>query len=292
MYLNNIIFALATATAATTALAGTPYVAPAPEPAPVAGSWFIGGSFGQFSPDGSSSYDGSDLTLGDISGISLAAGANWAGQGGVFPAGATLGGYFAGRYGPGWQGLNVANVLPGEGVTDSALRTRVSDVNLDMYSLHFGRSLASVGGFDLAAYLEVAWITGDMDVEGIATNLTGGPNGPNFGNQILVFSGDLDVDIVPVTLNFKAERNIYGPIGAYCSGGIGYAWTHVSGLGMSESDGGFYAQAAAGLVWNVTSSFDIYGGGRWIYLDSLDFGDTGIELDNQLGWEVGLRYKF
>ena len=258
-------------------------------PLPSAGGWFIGGSFGQFSPDGSSSYDGSDLTLGDISGISLSDGAEWLGVPGEFNPEDTLGDFFNDQNeGPGWEDDNLGEALADASIL-ADLRTEVSDVDLNMYSLHFGRSLACPEGFDLSAYLEVAWLTGDMDVEGIATNLT---EGPAFGNELVLFRETLDIDIVPVTINFKAEHNIYGPIGGYLSGGVGYAWTNVSGFGSDETDGGFYAQLAAGLVWNVTESVDLYGGGRWVYLDSLDFGDTELALDNQLGWEVGARYKF
>ena len=283
-----MLFALGAASA--TAFAGTPSVAPAPAPAPIYGGWFIGGSFGQFDVDGSSSYDGSDLTLGDISGIDLAEGATWLGQdAGVDPGEATLGDYFDNlNEGPDWEDDNLGEALADNDIL-SDLRTEVSDVDLDMYSLHFGRSLACPEGFDLSAYLEVAWLTGDMGVEGIATNLT---SGAAFGNELVLFSETLDIDIVPVTINFKAEHNIYGPIGGYLSGGVGYAWTNVSGSDFDETDGGFYAQAAAGLVWNVTESFDIYGGARWVYLDSLDFGDTGFELEDTLGWEVGARFNF
>ena len=199
-----------------------------------------------------------------------------------------MGDFFPQEFGPGWEDDNLGETLASEDIL-ADLRTEVSDVDLNMYSLHFGRSLACPEGFDLSAYLEVAWLTGDMDVEGIATNLT---EGPAFGNELVLFRETLDIDIVPVTINFKAEHNIYGPIGGYLSGGVGYAWTNVSGFGSDETDGGFYAQLAAGLVWNVTESVDLNGGGRWVYLDSLDFGDTELALDNQLGWEVGARYKF
>lgn len=285
MKLQYMIFALGAASA--TAFAGTPSVAPAPAPAPasICGGWFIGGSFGQFSPDGSSGYDGSDLTLGDISGIDLAEGAEWLGvPTDASPGDATLGDFFPQEFPPGWSDKNLVETLDDENIL-ADLRTEVSDVDLNMYSLHFGRSLTCPEGFDLSAYLEVAWITGDMDVEGIATNL-------RTDNELVLFRETLDIDIVPVTINFKAEHNIYGPVGGYLSGGVGYAWTNVSGSDFDETDGGFYAQLAAGLVWNVTESVDLYGGGRWVYLDSLDFGDTELALDNQLGWEVGARYKF
>ena len=290
MKLQHTLFALGAASA--TAFAGTSYVAPAPAPTPAAicGGWFIGGSFGQFSPDGSSNYDGSDLTLGDISGIDLFEGAAWLGQDvGADPGDATVGDYLNNQNeGPGWEDENLGDALASNRIL-ADIRTKVSDVNLDMYSLHFGRSLACPQGFDLSAYLEVAWITGDMDVEGTATNLT---PGSAYGNQLSLFRETLDIDIVPVTINFKAEHRIYGPVGAYLSGGIGYAWTNVSGSDFDENDGGFYAQLAAGLVWNVTESVDLYGGGRWAYLDGLDFGNSGLQLDNTLGWEVGARYKF
>lgn len=271
------------------ALGGTTsYVAPEPAPAPTLTQWFIGGSFGQFDVDSNTGnlvsqsslndfaellgYDDyQELILSeDFNDLDLPSSIDFDDYDGVDDSFSDLAAALAAAAPAGGYGL----------------QTQVDDVELNMYTLHFGRDLGSFSGFDLAAYLEVGWLTGDMDLGinyispvGVVTN---------------VFSDSLDVDVVPVTINIKAEHALFGPVGAYASGGIGYAWTMVqsdSG-GIDDNDGGFYAQASAGLVWNATESFDIYGGARWVHFESLDFGDSGFELDDQIGWEIGARYKF
>jgi len=290
MKLKYTIFALCAATA--TAFAGTPSIAPEPAPAPTLTQWFVGGSFGQINTDGTSNYDGSDITLGDVADFDLDSVAVWEDPTYNGNTGAnTLGDYFDSITGNNWSPdapllQSIANFNQGF-ANQLSFRTEISDVDLNMYSLHFGRVVGNAGGFDLAAYLEVAWMTGDFNATGILRNI------PE-GTDLVLFSQKFDIDIVPVTLNFKAEHTLFGPVGAYISGGLGYAWTNISGDGYDESGGGFFAQAAAGLVWNVSESIDIYGGARWVYLDSLDYGNDslGFELDDQLGWEIGLRYKF
>jgi hypothetical protein len=64
------------------------------------------------------------------------------------------------------------------------------------------------------------------------------------------------------------------------------------GSDYSDSDGGFYAQASAGLIYNINSQFELYAGGRWRHLNSLEFGDIPLELDDSFAWEVGARVNF
>jgi len=274
------------------AFGGSKAVIEPPPPAPTLIQWFVGGSFGMFDVEGSSNYNGSDLIVTDVFDIDLDEAFAFADpdyNGGTGDD--TLEDFYndltQGDFDPNdllfdtiaFYDLTLANNL--------SFRTQISDVDLNMYSLHFGRLVGNAGGFDLAAYLEVAWFTGDFTATGILHN--------NLANtDLILFREGFDVDIVPITLNLKAERNLFGRVGAYVSGGLGYAFTNVSGSGYDENGGGFYAQAAAGLVWNVTESVDIYGGGRWVHLSDLDFNDKslGFELDDQLGWEIGARYKF
>jgi hypothetical protein len=292
MKLQHMLFALSAASA--TAFAGTPSVAPAPAPAPIYGGWFIGGSFGQLDVDNNFESIASDASLLDVADI--------IGEDNIEDF---------------WDGLSedqqenledafydiLEDLEIGEGDFEDLLdevtlgdissalpagygiNTKVSDVEFDMYTFHFGRDFGCNSGFDMAAYLEIGFLTGDMTVSSDLITPTGRTN---------LFHDTLDLDIVPVTANFKVEHVVFGPVGAYLSGGIGYAWTRVESddLGFDESDGGFYAQAAAGLVWNINESFELFGGARWAYLEGLDFGDSGFELENTLGWEVGARFNF
>lgn len=159
----------------------------------------------------------------------------------------------------------------------------VGNLDFDMYTLHVGRDLASENGWDVAAYLEVAYLDGDMSVSRTLFNSFQAPQS---------ISADFDIDIIPVTANFKVEHVIYGPVSGYVTGGAGYAWTDISAEGQSENDGGFYAQASAGLLYNINEKFELFGGARWLYLSDLGFGDATFELDDSVAWEIGARYNF
>jgi len=162
------------------------------------------------------------------------------------------------------------------------------DFDFDLYSLHIGRDFGTqVLGCDIAAYLEVAYLTGDMTAKATLFD--------SFGP--FTESADFDLDIIPVTLNIKLERNLFGALSVYGTAGAGYAFSDIEFEGDSERDGGFYAQASAGLLYNITQNFEGYAGASWLYLDSVGIGDVGIgdsdvELDNDFAWEVGLRYNF
>ncbi len=182
----------------------------------------------------------------------------------------TLGGWFvAGTYGQADVGHNGENLL-GTGYN-------VDDVEFDLYTLQIGRDLGmQVLGCDLAAYLEVGLADGDTTV--------------SYGRQSI----GVDVQLIPITLNLKLERVIYGPVSAYLTGGVGYAFSDISGDGGSENDGGFYAQASAGLLYNINPQWEVFGGVRWMYLDDVNFGGiaSDLNLENDIAWEVGVRYNF
>lgn len=197
----------------------------------------------------------------------------------------SLGGWFiGGTYGQldgVDSGFSDINGQPGAAFGGGSIE--FGDFDFDLYSLHVGRDFGTqVLGCDIAAYLEVAYLTGDMTAKATLFD--------SFG--LFTESADFDLDIIPVTLNIKLERNLFGALSVYGTAGLGYAFSDIEFEGDSERDGGFYAQASAGLLYNITQSFEAYAGARWLYLDSVGIGDSDIELDNDFAWEVGLRYNF
>ena len=193
----------------------------------------------------------------------------------------TLGGWFVGgTYGQLDTDSNGTQVLSNN--VPSGFLASVSDFEFDMYTLHIGRDLGKqVLGCDLAAYLEVGFLDGD------ANNSVGPPPPTNIS-----ISTSTDIDIIPITMNLKLERPFYGPISGYITGGVGYAFTDIELDSESDSGGGFYAQASIGLIYNINASWEIFGGARYVHLSSLDFGDNGIELDDNIAYEIGARYNF
>ena len=144
------------------------------------------------------------------------------------------------------------------------------EIDLNMYTLHVGRSLnQQVLGCDLAAYFEIGMLNGDA-------------------------ASQYDVDIVPLTLNLSAEKELFAGIKGYATGGLGYAFTTVSDIapGTNAGSGGFYAQASLGLSYDVNEDWEIYGGARYLFLGDVDFGLPDSRLDDNVGYEVGLRYNF
>ena len=154
-----------------------------------------------------------------------------------------------------------------------------SDFDFDMFTLHVGRDLdTQFLGCDLAAYFEIGFLMGDLSYSEFRSN--------GFD------SGSLDLDIIPLTFNIKAERALFAGVKGYITAGIGYAFTQMDIGPISLGDGGFYAQASIGLAYDITPNWEIFGGARWLYLSSLDFGIPGAEIDDAVAWEVGLRYNF
>ncbi len=179
--------------------------------------------------------------------------------------------------------LLAGTLVPTNGTLDNA---RYDRPDFNVYTLQVGRSLSNANGWDLAAYMEAGWLDGSMDIKGSGTIAV--PGLPAWSATERV-----NIDIIPVTLDFKVEHAIYGPVEAYLTGGAGYAWTKVSGFGSTTHDGGFYGQVSAGLIYNVCEEFELFAGARWYYLSHVNLGDTTGELNNEkIGWEIGARYNF
>lgn len=171
------------------------------------------------------------------------------------------------------------------GLQDVLVVDNNGEIDFDLYSLQFGRNLGCFGGFSTAVYLEVGYGDGDTTLP--------------YSDSMINYDAQLDFEMIPVTINFKLERTLVGGLGIYGTVGAGYAWTKTSVdfeavyNDADENDGGFYAQATAGLVYNFNETFAVFGGARWSYLDSVNWGNAGSLSDNDaLGWEIGARYSF
>jgi hypothetical protein len=54
----------------------------------------------------------------------------------------------------------------------------------------------------------------------------------------------------------------------------------------------FYAQTMAGIVWNLSDRFEIFGGARYSWFDDINVGGETYNGSDQAMGEVGLRYNF
>lgn len=166
----------------------------------------------------------------------------------------------------------------------------VDDIDNDMWTLHIGKEYKCPGSNGShAIFLEVGWTGWD---EGDTFNFT--------DDRIDV---DFDYDVIPITLNYKYESSLTERLNWYIGGGLGVAISDIewkASLGNdSESDDdsetNFYGHLFAGLVFNFTESFEMFGGARYLYMDGTDDID-GVDipgvLDDDIFYELGARFNF
>ena len=152
------------------------------------------------------------------------------------------------------------------------------------------------GGWRSAIFLEIGYAEKDESFVIVDPSITAAV----VTNTALATSASM----VPVTLNFKLEREIAPKLNFYVGAGAGIAFTELEGYARyaffanpyySDSDEVFCAQIFAGLNYDVTESFEVYGGARWLFIDdsssSSNFGGVGA-FDDDVLVESGLRYNF
>ncbi|MGB0992505.1 MAG: outer membrane protein [Akkermansiaceae bacterium] len=155
------------------------------------------------------------------------------------------------------------------------------DWDEEMYTLHVGAERKCPGSnCSHAVYLEVGF------TEKSETAF--------FGTAAL-FAHDVELEIIPITLNYKYECSLTDKLNWYVGAGAGVALADydVSGptVNGSDSETAFYAHIFAGLVYNVSESFEIFGGARYIFMDDV-FGSDDVALDGDTQFEIGGRFNF
>jgi opacity protein-like surface antigen len=182
----------------------------------------------------------------------------------------------------------------------------LTDLDEAMYGLQVGLEYQAPGARDShAIYLEVGYTNDEASYRDV-------PGRPGAASRY----ASLDLDIVPITLNYKYQTTITGRLNGYAGLGAGIAimdssldwsWNRAllppndTGSGSDdESDVVFYGHLFAGLSCNVTDSFEIFTGVRYIFMDNEDLKadiagqtlsyDAGIDGDVLV--ELGMRYRF
>ncbi|MFK7911863.1 MAG: outer membrane protein [Akkermansiaceae bacterium] len=115
-------------------------------------------------------------------------------------------------------------------------------------------------------------------------------------------SVNLEAEIIPITINYKYECVLTGGLNGYIGAGAGIALVDLDinsnvGTSLSEDDTVFYAHIFAGLTYNFSESFEIFGGVRYIFMDDPNLTgfapfDNQVELDGDLHYEIGARFNF
>jgi opacity protein-like surface antigen len=182
----------------------------------------------------------------------------------------------------------------------------LTDLDETMYGLQVGMEYQSPGSrTSHAIYLEVGY-TDDDASDGESPNLPGAVS----------WDASVDLDIIPITLNYKYQTSLTDRLDAYAGIGVGVAildssfdwsWSQAvappnnSGSGSDdESDVVFYGNIFAGLSYDISDSFMIYTGVRYIFMDNadLDARIAGVSssyeagIDGDVLVELGLCYRF
>lgn len=188
-----------------------------------------------------------------------------------------------------------------------------------MYNAHIGTDTCwNLGGWNVAFFAEVGYAERDDSWSGRRREESTVPGlaAVNYDSYLDDLEGNLgdledalseisdftpydtgyDLDILPITLNVKLERQLTGNLNAYFGGGLGMALVDLSvdagPLDFSDDDWVFTGQVFAGLNYNFNPNFEVYGGARWMYFDDADLGGATLELDDDFLLELGARFNF
>ena len=170
------------------------------------------------------------------------------------------------------------------------------DWDEDIYTLHIGKERKCAGDkCSQAIYLEVGFTESDFrDVDSVSSPAEPDP-------IITTTSITTDIEIIPITLNYKYECELSNKLNWYAGAGAGIALvdvdieTSISGdngstTSESDDDTAFYGHIFAGLVYNVSDTIEVFGGARFIFMDDVLGGDS--PLDEEVHYELGARYNF
>jgi opacity protein-like surface antigen len=157
------------------------------------------------------------------------------------------------------------------------------------------------------------------DIEPVLGSLVG--DGPELLSDLFPSYNDtntitatlnVDMEIVPVTLNYRQEYRMDDRINAYVGAGVGIALvdTRIS-LGLSNDNGDpaqsesasfddtvFYAHIFAGYSYSINDSVELFGGVRYIFMGDIEYELAGLSatidspLDGAFQIELGARYNF
>lgn len=176
-----------------------------------------------------------------------------------------------------------------------------------MYTLHAGMERTdSQSRGSHAIYLEVGFAQDEA-------SYSFDPPPPIAGGR--VERAKIELNIVPVTLNYKYEAPLTERLNYYLGLGLGvaildssYDWSWTQAIEPPDNEGSgsddqtntkFYGHVFAGLSYDVSDAFEIFGGARYIFMDDADLRidvtdaskyTAGINGDILL--ELGARYHF
>lgn len=160
------------------------------------------------------------------------------------------------------------------------------DWDAEIYTLHVGAEYKCPGSnCSQSVYLEVGFTEDDETLYYRDSDIT---------SSVVLRAHDFEVEIIPITLNYKYECALTGSLNWYAGAGAGIALVDASTKGpvvnTSDDDTAFYAHIFAGLVYNISESFEVFGGARFVFMDDVFGADS--PLDEEVHYELGGRFNF
>jgi len=160
-----------------------------------------------------------------------------------------------------------------------------------MYTGHIGVDTPwNVGGWNVALFAELGYTEAEEDYTALYIGE---------GTAAIATGVNVETEVMPLTFNVKFERPLTGNLNAFVGLGLGLAFLDVSSSSpvpafnnYSEDDQAFCGQVFAGLVYNVSESFEVFGGARWIYVDSTEFRGRAVDFEDDFMVDLGLRINF
>ncbi|WP_438481000.1 outer membrane protein [Oleiharenicola lentus] len=102
----------------------------------------------------------------------------------------------------------------------------------------------------------------------------------------------IDGEIMPLTLNYRAEFLTTGRFTPYAGLGAGVARVELEGFGFDDRDTVFAAQAFAGISFKASNSVSLNLGAKYLWLDDAELFGFNADLGDDVAIEAGLSIKF
>jgi opacity protein-like surface antigen len=135
-----------------------------------------------------------------------------------------------------------------------------------LYTLHLGTTFAQSGPLSHSLFAEVGYSEVD--------------------------ESPVELEFIPVTLNYKLDYQFGGGFSFYAGVGAGAAFQDVEVFGASDDSVEFMAQAFAGIGYDISESFQIYGGARYIWIDDTELLGVSVDSGDDVALEIGARFRF
>ena len=106
----------------------------------------------------------------------------------------------------------------------------------------------------------------------------------------------LEMDIIPVLVNYRATFTVPGPVTPFAGAGVGFSHVQVREEGSSfEIDDGanpLTTQVFGGASFSVAPMVSLHAAARYIWIDDADLFGTSIEVGDDIALELGVTIHF